>query len=720
VSEPSPPLRAASSSSEGRWEIAGWALLAGLHLALAARLVGPMMFGDETAYLGIARLLAGRPAPRLASPAMAVVSFYQPGYALLLAPGPLLHLSPLACYRWGLAVNALLLAALFPLLAAYGRRALALPPRRALLAAAAASLYPAFLLQSTLTWSENLLLPGFVVLVLAFHGLAARPGAGPAARFAGLAAALYGVHQRALGLVPLALLALAVLAWRRRLAVRAALLGGAAAVAGFAAVRIAGRLLAVRLWAAAPPPGESGLAAALLRPGVLANCARFLAGQLWYLAVGSLGLAVVGALALARRAAGRGDTEEARRATALFLLAAAAVLLATAALFGTELDRPDKLIYGRYAETFLGPFLVAGLAAPRRGRWREPALFAVAPAALTAVLLARAGGAFQGLRNPFNILAVEPWALAVGGLRPLRIAALATLLALALAALRWRAPRAAAALAGLLFLAASLFVHERWLLPANRAVNDTVSIPIAVARLGGVQELAYDESHFAYAGFFAYPFWLPDLRFAYFASARTPPPAPLVISGKSFGRAHPEARLVFPESGSDQALWAMPGPWQERLAAAGLLAPRDPLAPLPAAACRSALAWVDGDRPLALAAGDVRELRLRVGHRGTGAPWLPAGARDDPRGAVRLAVRWFLAGRLAADGRVELPRALLPGETIEVVVPLAARRGVGGAGDGSPLAPGRYTLEVGLVQELVQWFADAGDRPLRRDVEVRP
>ncbi|HYU32883.1 MAG TPA: hypothetical protein VEW48_12035, partial [Thermoanaerobaculia bacterium] len=243
---PDGPRRAAPT-------VLGFCLLAALHLALAAPMRGPMLFGDETAYLGIARFLAGHtPYPIMASPAMGAVPFYHFGYPLLLVPVSWLSGDPLTVYRTALAVNSLLLAALFPLLAAFGRRVLGLAPGEAALAGMVVSLYPAFLLQSNLTWSESLLAPLVAAVLLAFYRLAERPAAGTACAF-GLATVFAdAVHARMLGLVLLALLAFGLLWKRGRLRSREAATAALVTLAGAGAVRAVNGLVAAKLWVGDP------------------------------------------------------------------------------------------------------------------------------------------------------------------------------------------------------------------------------------------------------------------------------------------------------------------------------------------------------------------------------------------------------------------------------------------------------------------------------------
>jgi hypothetical protein len=543
--------------------VAAFLALLALHVALGARMMGPMLFGDETAPLGIARFLAARPPyPDMASAGMKHVSFYQPGYPLLLAPAWRLA-GPLGVYRTALALNAALLSALFPLLALYGRRVLGLARRDAGLAAFAASVYPSFVLHSNMAWSESLLLPLVVVVLLAFHRAAERLDTGAALGLAAAAVASYAVHQRALGLVPLAILGLVAL-WRwNGLPGRSALAGSLAALGGFLAVRAWDAYLIPRLWPGGVIEREGSFAARLLDPAKLAAALLSLAGQLWYLSVTTAGLFPLGVVVLVG-IAWRG--EKATRAAALFTLAAAAMFLFTSSLFVVEFDRVDKMIYGRYAETFLAPFLAAGLGGLLAGALRRrrtglaalAALVTLAPAALLAALFAGHGkAAFYGIYNQLNLLGIEHLILWLGGIRMLRLTVAGAALAVAVLLLGQRWPRAATLLAGAFFLVGALYTYTAWLVPCNRAVNATVVLPRVVRGLGPVREIAYDESAFTYGGFFAYQFWLHDIRFRFFSSDREAPPCPLVIAGKDFDRRAPGARMLFAEDGAEQALWTL-------------------------------------------------------------------------------------------------------------------------------------------------------------------
>jgi hypothetical protein len=87
----------------------------------------------------------------------------------------------------------------------------------------------------------------------------------------------------------------------------------------------------------------------------------------------------------------------------------------------------------------------------------------------------------------------------------------------------------------------------------------------------------------------------------------------------------------------------------------------------------------------------------------------PATARND-RGEVRLGWRWFRGqdeGPLKEEGREHLRYDVFPGQSYRFKTTI-----------NPPSVPGEYTLELGLVSELVTWFSDQGVPPLRLAVRV--
>ncbi len=61
------------------------------------------------------------------------------------------------------------------------------------------------------------------------------------------------------------------------------------------------------------------------------------------------------------------------------------------------------------------------------------------------------------------------------------------------------------------------------------------------------------------------------------------------------------------------------------------------------------------------------------------------------------------------DARASLLFDLPPGQEMELPLTITA-----------PRVPGRYLIEVDMVQELVAWFGSAGSKTLRLEVTIEP
>jgi SAM-dependent methyltransferase len=122
-------------------------------------------------------------------------------------------------------------------------------------------------------------------------------------------------------------------------------------------------------------------------------------------------------------------------------------------------------------------------------------------------------------------------------------------------------------------------------------------------------------------------------------------------------------------------------------------------------ASRARISLIEGPREAA--AGESVALRVSVENAGD-AEWRQSEARP-----LTLGDRWLSGdGELLLvpdDGRTPLPPLLRPGES--AVLTLAIR---------APATPGRYTLELDVVQEGFRWFHQAGSPSLRIPFVVTP
>ncbi|MGN6362168.1 MAG: hypothetical protein ACTHNK_17430, partial [Thermomicrobiales bacterium] len=91
-------------------------------------------------------------------------------------------------------------------------------------------------------------------------------------------------------------------------------------------------------------------------------------------------------------------------------------------------------------------------------------------------------------------------------------------------------------------------------------------------------------------------------------------------------------------------------------------------------------------------------------------PWPQRGQAGD-RYQVRLGDRWFDASGTSLvrdDGRAPLLDDLAPNDFMNLTLMITA-----------PTLPGKYVLDIDLVQEGVIWFSARGSTPLRLVVQVR-
>jgi hypothetical protein len=102
----------------------------------------------------------------------------------------------------------------------------------------------------------------------------------------------------------------------------------------------------------------------------------------------------------------------------------------------------------------------------------------------------------------------------------------------------------------------------------------------------------------------------------------------------------------------------------------------------------------------------VIDVTLQATNTGQGV-WL-ADAKNE-RGKVRLGWRWYREsnGVLFKEGREDLQYDVFPGQAYRFKARIKA-----------PLEPGEYTLELGLLSELLTWFSDRGVPPFKFAVHI--
>jgi hypothetical protein len=702
-------------------------VLVAIHVVISRGIPVPFTYADEQGYLANARYLAGFDAV----PQIIDLPFYHAGYSLLVAPLYVLLGSPSDVYQGVILLNAVLASLGVLPLYALARELLGLARWRAVLAAAAASAYPAYLVMANGAWSDVLFVPLFSLFVLLMHRTA-RDGTWPAATGSGLsAAALYWTHPRGLLLAVIALVALAWCTHTHLLAARRAAAAATIAVVGTAAGMVLHARLREEIWdGRAADPSATAMVRRAFDPTEWAEIALRLAGQITYLTLASLGVWALGIALLARLAARRGPgdrAERARRLAAATILASVAVIMLLTSVGAAEApldERIDKLMYGRYTEGVSAAVLAAGLAAllgpgPRRVtllRWG--AAMAIACAGALAVYAAAGAGTFRDHRViPVNIIGAIWFAghgSSIEGFAFGRFVALALLAALAVAAVwRWRAIVAVALVGAVFVVSGADASRDYWVASAER-VAGLLSLQLAVPAEANGAAIGLDVAADTPGGRTGYQFWLDRHQFEVFDSSRGEvPSAPLAIAPPDWadGR-RAGGRVVAVETGGIAALWALPGPLLERLAATGRVFPSAPGEDLEPRAAVARLRVVEpAPGPIRVPSGGIRELEVEVTHAGTGSPWQQWTA--GPGGVAALAAWYAGAGELVAHSVANLPRTLMPGDAVRLDIPLGAVDE-----NGLALPPGRYRVVVAMTQVSKTPFAATPESSLELEVTV--
>lgn len=393
------------------------------------------LWPDEPAQLAIARFVGGG-----THWTMRNHSTWRPGYGTLLAPVYAFTDDPERVYRLAMVLNSLLGGVAAALLVVLARRLTSFGPWSAGWAATAVAVTPALVFPAGLVWAESLIAPLYLGCVLALARFWEAPSLRRGVTVAVLCGACFVTHSR---LLPLAVVAggLIVVAVRqRRIPVGDGALSGAALVVALAAASSYSRLVTDRLW---EHPTTRNTSSAVLdqfqHPTSIGVSA---VGQLWYLVAGSLGVVLVGAIELARRA----RADRAVQVVALVM----AVQIALAVVFMAERWRSDQLIYGRYNDVVVAPALVVGLAAlaGRAGEWWTTRRLVGAFGAAAALVLG-AGWAMWSWRSEVfaasnglegMILAIQPFADGRNSIPMIRLSVLVAvatgILALAVVAVR--------------------------------------------------------------------------------------------------------------------------------------------------------------------------------------------------------------------------------------------------------------------------------------------
>lgn len=741
-----------------RWVALATVGTAGLfvfHLWATRNLTGPSVIFDESGYLGSARWLAGG-----ARWEMPTSPTYAVGYPVLLAPVMAVFHTADAQWRAVMVVNAALLASLFPWLLHVFRRVLGTPRHLALLGAGVGALAPCVVAAGGSAIAENLVLPLVPATVAATWALTAsgRPRHQVAAyAFGPLVGLLLVTHPRFSLVVPLGLTALAVGASRGIVHRSVAVTNGLLMVMVAGGGTFLDRVVVNARWHKVhrPQGGPVGWLKLVRGTDGLTELALTAVGQVWYLAVGSLGLSVVGIWFLLGRSTGASgapaastsaappteasdETLRDRRFTVAFLLATAGVVFFTSVVFFAQNQfRADHWVYGRHNDSFtplwIGIAIIA-LASTNDLRRRLTWLAGAAGAIVATGMVVWANRDPAELGNRFSVFAV-PALSRVYEHDPSTVLERATVIALiavvvfaaiVAVAARWDT-RSTIHRLGLLVVPLLLAPFFAWTgygtVVGTGAFRDRLtadwSIPGELERVG-VTTLEVESRIVNALPTLLYPFALPDVDVTMYEVNGPAPLGPYVLARVDDSERQAAGdRLVLVDHNlfygvwdatEGIGVWVRPGPDQDRLAADDLLLPAGYPTALPTEARSVSLAVTDGldnDGTLHMVAGSEAQVTVSGRHTGSGSPW-PNGASTGI-GPVHVLARVEpddpdLPLGIGTGGKLD--QWVQPSERFEGTVTV---RSIGPYF--ADLAPGRYTVHLGVGQsddEGELWFAAGG------------
>jgi hypothetical protein len=370
----------------------------------------PILYTDETGFLTAAWHFSTRGGAAV----LPRSPFYSPGYSMLLAP----VLSVSTADAWKLAVGFnMVCGLLIPIvLWRFATDVLDLSARAAALAAGAAGLYPAIMIQSSRAWPEVLLTLWVCAWAWFVGRYLLRRSIADGAVAGALAGLSYAVHHRTIGLIALTIVVGIVVAARERRHGRVTSVAlVAATVVGTAVSVVCDRLLLDAVYGATPYGLTDRARFALDWAGVGDMFERVI-GQVWYAQIASLGLL---GLAVASQVVGSRSGDARRAATGVVLLGLATTI-AIAAAFLSDFGRVDHRVYGRYHEVWMPLVITIGIAflLDHRDSLRSFVMSAVSVLAivpLTGLLVAFEGSdGFTGDLSKITIPVAAAWDLLAG------------------------------------------------------------------------------------------------------------------------------------------------------------------------------------------------------------------------------------------------------------------------------------------------------------------
>ncbi|RJT42014.1 hypothetical protein D3227_04875 [Mesorhizobium waimense] len=298
---------------------------------------------DEVGYLAIAKYLATGEALNLST-----LANYSFGHAVLLTPAFWVTSDVATVYRIGVVVSCLATAMVPVVLIGIAEKIG--QPRSLFLVACSflVAVFPAYSYHNAVVWSDATFRLAFLLTVFAFTSawVAGRPWRW--VLFGAMVIILYAIHPRALGIVPVAFVALVVARAMQKATWTEVGASAAAMLLLWFGVDAANNHFEIAIWGRdlSQSGRIAGFLQALMTPYGFKSAVAVSIGQLWSLIASSLGFFVVGLLACWQMVQSR----PAVRPMILFSVAAMLAITAASVMQMMTPGRIDHVIYGRYVD----------------------------------------------------------------------------------------------------------------------------------------------------------------------------------------------------------------------------------------------------------------------------------------------------------------------------------------------------------------------------------
>ena len=516
-----------------------------LHVILTIKMQYPNIW-DEFGYLGRARYLAG------VAHLPHDISRYHFGYSLFLLPSFWLFSDPYYVYKSVLITNSFLISALFFPLFYILHTLLGNDKKFSAAISMVCCLYPAFLLQSNLAWSENIFIPVYAFFIASFAAFLKNKSYTALLLYSFLCGFLYTIHPRAMPILLIVVFYMCILMLLNQVTRTHFFLFCCLVICiYFVTNSVNDDLIAL-------DGGEKtnqiiiDYLILLLSPSKLALMLIESLGQALYLILATYGLSFIGLLYACtilldewrRNHICSFSNAKFNFFLLLFLSSAGIFFVSNLQVSGGH--RADHLIYGRYNEGFLSLYLMLGLwsfcCQDSQRNLLRAGPYLVSFIIFILMLIVVIGNGFNFFStmaditnvNIVNILGIYPL---IGFLRKLDIIfislAYIPFVFLLMLVFKWKF-KVGLSLLCLYFIAVSICGYTVFYVRASY-IRQITTLASRINSLEGVREVSYDEAFKHGETWPAYQYLLPSVEFKEFNSKKNELPASrLVISGRSW------------------------------------------------------------------------------------------------------------------------------------------------------------------------------------------